>query len=106
MVTLEKAVVVARYGGEEFALLLPGLDIVSTTALAEEARRAIEDLLITHDDAAFGVVTISIGVESWMPEHELSDAGLVEAADRALYAAKRRGRNAVAHETLLLSEAS
>jgi diguanylate cyclase (GGDEF)-like protein len=54
--------VVARYGGEEFALLLPGLDIECTTALAEEARQAIEDLLITDADAACGVVTISIGV--------------------------------------------
>ena len=38
-ITLDNAVVVARYGGEEFALLLPGLDIERTTALAEEARR-------------------------------------------------------------------
>ena len=51
LVALDDAVVVARYGGEEFALLLPGLDIGRTTALAEEARRAIEDLLITHADA-------------------------------------------------------
>ncbi|MGO8738293.1 diguanylate cyclase domain-containing protein, partial [Rhodoblastus sp.] len=40
-ITVDKAVVVARYGGEEFALLLPGLDIERTTALAEEARRTI-----------------------------------------------------------------
>jgi diguanylate cyclase (GGDEF)-like protein len=106
-ITLDKAVVVARYGGEEFALLLPGLDIEHTTALAEEARGAIEALLITNDDTASGVVTISIGAESWIPGEGLSPAGLVEAADRALYAAKRRGRNAVvAHEELLLREAS
>ena len=106
-ITLDKAVVVARYGGEEFALLLPGLEIERTTALAEEARRTIETLLITHDDTACGVVTISIGAESWIPGDGLSPAGLVEAADRALYAAKRRGRNAVvAHETLSLRAAS
>ena len=100
-ITLDNAVVVARYGGEEFALLLPGLDIEHTTALAEAARRAIEELLIAHDDTACGVVTISIGARSWIPAEGLSPAGLVDAADRALYAAKRRGRNAVvAHETI------
>jgi diguanylate cyclase (GGDEF)-like protein len=107
LVTLESAVIVARYGGEEFALLLPGLDVARTTALAEEARRAIEDLLIVHEETAGGFVTISIGVESQVPELGQSAADLVEAADRALYAAKRRGRNAVvAHMPLLLSAAS
>jgi diguanylate cyclase (GGDEF)-like protein len=107
LVTLEEAVLVARYGGEEFALLLPGLDLARTTALAEEVRRAVEDLLITHDETPYGLVTISIGVESLVPEPGLSAADLVEAADRALYAAKRRGRNAVvAHQPMLLSAAS
>ena len=107
LVTLEEAVLVARYGGEEFALLLPGLDIARTTALAEEARRAIEDLLIVHDEASSGFVTISIGVESQVPEPGQSAADLVEAADRAIYAAKRRGRNTVvAQVPLLLSAAS
>jgi diguanylate cyclase (GGDEF)-like protein len=102
LITLEDARVVARYGGEEFALLLPGIDLERATALAEEARRAVEDLLITHADAARGVVTISIGVESAIPHARLSPADLVEAADCALYAAKRGGRNAViAQEPLL-----
>ncbi len=106
LVTLEEAVLVARYGGEEFALLLPGLDIERTTALAEEARSAIEDLLIVHPEASCGLVTISIGVESLVPEPNQPAADLVEAADRALYAAKRRGRNTVvAHAPVLLSAA-
>ena len=106
LVTLEEAVLVARYGGEEFALLLPGLDIERATALADEARRAIEDLVIAHAEAPCGLVTISIGVESLVPEQDQSAADLVEAADRALYAAKRRGRNTVvAHVPLLLSAA-
>ena len=106
LVTLEEAVLVARYGGEEFALLLPGLGIERSTALAEEARRAIEDLLIAHAEAPCGLVTISIGVESLVPEHNQPAADLVEAADRALYAAKRHGRNTVvAHVPVLLSAA-
>jgi diguanylate cyclase (GGDEF)-like protein len=107
MVTLEEAVIVARYGGEEFALLLPGLGVERTTEIAEEARRAIEDLLITHADAACGIVTISIGVESLVPVPGQSAADLVEAADFALYDAKRRGRNTVvAHSLLALRAAS
>ena len=58
---------VARYGGEEFALLLPGLDLAAEPSLAEEARKSIEDLLITHAEAPCGYVTISIGVESLVP---------------------------------------
>ena len=106
LVTLEDAILVARYGGEEFALLLPGLGIAQATALAEEARHAIEDLLITHDESSHGYVTISIGVESLVPRKDQPAADLVEAADRALYAAKRGGRNSVAaNDALLLSEA-
>jgi diguanylate cyclase (GGDEF)-like protein len=107
LVTLEEAVLVARYGGEEFALLLPGLDIERARSLAEEARRAIEDLLINHSESPCGHVTVSIGVESMVPESYQTSADLVEAADRALYDAKRRGRNkVVTHAAILLSAAS
>jgi diguanylate cyclase (GGDEF)-like protein len=95
LVTLEEAVLVARYGGEEFALLLPGLTIDRADALAQEARKHVEDLLISHSEAPCGHVTVSIGVESIVPEKFQTAADLVEAADNALYAAKRRGRNAV-----------
>ena len=107
LVTLEEAVLVARYGGEEFALLLPGLDLARAAALAEEARKAIEDLMIKHAESPSGLVTISIGVEALVPEKGLPAAELVEAADTALYAAKRSGRIAVvAHAPVPLSMAS
>jgi diguanylate cyclase (GGDEF)-like protein len=95
LVTVEEAVLVARYGGEEFALLMPGLDIRRAAALAEEARQAVEDLMINHAESPRGHVTISIGVESMVPEKQQTFADLVKAADNALYAAKRGGRNVV-----------
>ena len=107
LVTLETAVLVARYGGEEFGLLLPGLDLDRANELAEEARRSVEDLLITHAESPFGHVTVSVGVEAMVPDMGLPSAHLVEAADSALYVAKRRGRNRViAGAPMLLSAAS
>ena len=64
LVTLDEAVLVARYGGEEFALLLPGLELERAKAIAEEARKAVEDLQINHAESPCGHVTVSIGVES------------------------------------------
>jgi diguanylate cyclase (GGDEF)-like protein len=107
LVTLEEAVLVARYGGEEFALLLPGLDLTRAAALAEEARKSIEDLMINHAESPSGLVTISVGVEALVPDRDRPAAELVEAADTALYAAKRGGRNTVvAHAPQLFSLAS
>jgi diguanylate cyclase (GGDEF)-like protein len=107
LVTLEEAVLVARYGGEEFALLLPGLNLERASALAEEARKSIEDLMITHAEARSGLVTISIGVESIIPEKAEASGSLVKAADDALYTAKRNGRNmVVAHAPVLFRMAS
>ena len=102
LVTLEEAVLVARYGGEEFALLLPGLDL----ARAGTCRGGTEvDRGTAHHpaEAPCGVVTISIGVESLVPEKDRPAAGLVEAADNALYAAKRGGRNSSGALPVMLS---
>lgn len=105
--TVRKDDLFARYGGEEFALLLPGLDAARAAALAEEARKAIDDLMITHAEAPCGLVTISIGVASLVPRDGQPTADLVEAADNALYGAKHRGRNTVVtHTPILLSMAS
>jgi diguanylate cyclase (GGDEF)-like protein len=95
LVTLETAVLVARYGGEEFALLLPGLDLQQAASLGEEARRSVEELFITHAEAPCGHVTVSVGVQAIIPQTGQTAADLVEAADGALYAAKRCGRNRV-----------
>ncbi|MCC6887098.1 MAG: diguanylate cyclase [Hyphomicrobiales bacterium] len=93
----------ARYGGEEFALLLPGADIETARRTAERLRRAVEELCIAHAASPSGQVTVSIGVASLIPGVAEEVERLVEAADIALYAAKRRGRNTVVvHGTVAL----
>ena len=97
----------ARYGGEEFALLLPGADIDMALNVGERLRDAVEGLCIAHASSPEGQVTISVGVASLIPGVGQDAEHLVEAADIALYAAKRRGRNTVAaHGAVVLAEAS
>lgn len=94
--------VVARIGGEEFAVLMPGADIRTATEVAQRLRRAIEQLGIPHGKMDSGIVTVSIGCAACRPGPELTAADLSVAADRALYAAKGAGRNAVrSAETVL-----
>ena len=86
---------------------MAGKNSRSCCLVAEEARKAVEDLLINHSEAPCGHVTVSIGVESMVPDKFQTAADLVEAADNALYAAKRRGRNTVvARISALLRAAS
>lgn len=84
-----------RYGGEEFLLLLPKLEMVDAVRVAERARRAIERAAIPNEGAGIrSIVTSSFGIAS-AAATELSSAELIAAADAALYAAKRNGRNQV-----------
>ncbi|MGK5006198.1 sensor domain-containing diguanylate cyclase [Janthinobacterium sp. LB2P70] len=86
----------ARYGGEEMVVLLPGTDLSGALAVAESIRSAVQSLEIVHSGNPFGVVTVSIGVESFAPIRlESKPVQLVEAADKALYKAKASGRNQV-----------
>jgi diguanylate cyclase (GGDEF)-like protein len=84
--------VCARLGGEEFAVLLPQTDVVGAESLAESLRIAVADLTVSAGDDAVGV-TASFGVAAY-PETHTADE-LMTAADRALYSAKRQGKNCV-----------
>jgi diguanylate cyclase (GGDEF)-like protein len=78
----------ARYGGEEFAVLLPGASLDDAMAVAETIRKRVEQL-----PADPAMPTVSIGVASTSPMVTMEWSGLIEAADKALYAAKDAGRN-------------
>lgn len=84
---------VFRFGGEEILVLLPGVDPSDAIVTAEAMRVAIEAAAIPHP-AVGGVVTASLGVAS-VRAPETSVGELIAAADTALYAAKRAGRNRV-----------
>ena len=85
---------IARYGGEEFALVLA--ETTSAQTVAEDCRRSIEELQIQHgfSDAA-DVVTISVGVCTCSPTSGTNPRMIVDSADKALYKAKKIGRNRV-----------
>jgi diguanylate cyclase (GGDEF)-like protein len=88
--------VVARYGGEEFVLLLPDADSYAARAAAESIRHAVHALKIeNHGSAVSNVVTVSVGVCCDNSHLHDEPGQFVQAADEALYAAKRLGRNRV-----------
>jgi diguanylate cyclase (GGDEF)-like protein/PAS domain S-box-containing protein len=85
----------ARYGGEEFAVILPDTDERGGTHVAERLRTLALELSLPHRGSEFGVVTISLGVASLDANARIDEAALIRAADRALYEAKRTGRNKI-----------
>ena len=89
---------VARYGGEEFCLVMPDTDISSAVMAAERIRVAVAELAEQHAVSTHGIVTISIGVASAIPDPHHTTQDLIRHADERLYQAKRAGRNRTASE--------
>jgi diguanylate cyclase (GGDEF)-like protein/PAS domain S-box-containing protein len=83
-----------RYGGEEFVLILPDSSLADTQQRVEQIRGLIKELKIRHGDQLLGTIAVSAGVAGG-PEHGSTAAELLRAADNALYAAKRAGRDRV-----------
>jgi diguanylate cyclase (GGDEF)-like protein len=87
---------VARYGGEELAVLLPRTGLAQAARVAEAIRERVAGERLSHRGSPLlPYVTVSIGVSAARPRTERDATALVAAADRALYAAKRAGRNRV-----------
>ena len=85
----------ARYGGEEFVFILPGTTLAGAREVAERLCREVRSLDIPHEDSPLHRLTISVGLASIVPAGASPQKTLIDAADRALYEAKRRGRNRV-----------
>jgi diguanylate cyclase (GGDEF)-like protein len=87
-----------RQGGEEFVILLPETDALGGAVLAERLSSAVSQSPVTVPAQAGEMVgipiTVSIGIAVY-PDHGLSGPAVLEAADRALYAAKAAGRDAI-----------
>jgi diguanylate cyclase (GGDEF)-like protein len=84
--------IMARYGGDEFAILLVETPKAGASCYAERLRQALADCPFSHSRQ----ITASFGIAS-LPEDSLaSSEALIRAADEALYAAKREGKNGVA----------
>ncbi len=94
---------VARYGGEEFVVVLPNTNSEGAIHVARVIQKQIQQLKIPHEQSSISrYVTLSIGVSCTIPEQGSSPELLVDAADKAMYEVKTRGRNAIILKTLTL----
>ncbi len=84
----------ARYGGEEFVFVLPETDLPAALLVAEKIRAAIEQQSFTFGGVACRV-TSSFGVAVFAAGGQMKKSDLIEQADKALYSAKKKGRNRV-----------
>jgi diguanylate cyclase (GGDEF)-like protein len=86
---------VARLGGEEFGVLLSSVAPNDAFYAAENLRKAVQSIRIAHTGSAKGYVTVSAGVATLAAAPTEPPVALLQAADKALYIAKRGGRNQV-----------
>ena len=86
----------ARHGGEEFMMVMAETNLEQASVVAERIRHGVCELNIHHpDNQPHGKLTVSIGLASIIPNDSTTMEQLVERADRALYKAKKHGKNCV-----------
>lgn len=85
---------VARYGGEEFAVILPQTSAQNALQVAEKIRLKVKQLSLPHPESPVSdYVSLSLGVTSLVPQPKYDKKQLLITADKALYQAKKQGRN-------------
>ena len=85
---------VVRYGGEEFSVLLPNTELVEAIKVAQRIQQAIHDQAIPHAlSNVKDIVTVSLGITSFIPTCDIKPDTLIVSADKALYNAKQKGRD-------------
>ncbi|MBO1513452.1 GGDEF domain-containing protein [Metabacillus bambusae] len=85
---------VARYGGEEFVVMLPGSAVEQAIEMAKSIQEAVKYANITHEGSMISEsLTLSIGVSTLIVTTMNKPSDLIREADKALYDAKRKGRN-------------
>jgi two-component system cell cycle response regulator len=90
---------VGRYGGEEFVVCSPGIDVYQGESVAERMRMKIEEMkIVIHDTSTPIQITASFGVAFFQTGYNDTVDSLTGRADKALYRAKREGRNRVCLE--------
>jgi diguanylate cyclase (GGDEF)-like protein len=88
--------ILARIGGEEFVALLPGIDLDGALVVAQTMQKSLLQAHVVHVASPVSdYVTVSIGICLAVPESDETWLGLFQAADKALYRAKSKGRNLV-----------
>ena len=96
---------IARYGGEEFVVLLPETSAQGAYAVATNIYRAIDRLMIVHEKSLVSnYVTISLGITVFNGNPKISQDVLIQTADKALYRAKKLGRNQIYYQPLPIVE--
>jgi diguanylate cyclase (GGDEF)-like protein len=86
---------VARWGGEEFVVLLPAACLAGALEVAENVRSNIKNTQIPCTEDGAENITVSIGVNTVIPDRKSSVSDFIEGADKALYEAKNTGRDRV-----------
>jgi diguanylate cyclase (GGDEF)-like protein len=84
---------IARWGGEEFIIMLPDTDLEGAAEVAEKVRKNVEASVVLTENGEETKLTVSIGVNSIIPDTGDSIMDFIEIADQALYKAKKLGRN-------------
>ena len=92
--TVRETDIPCRYGGEEFAVILPHTKSAGAQIFAERLRKRIAAHVFKASDIIF-FVTVSCGIFSFNHDSDVSSENILEQADKALYQAKKRGRNRV-----------